>query len=159
MVSSVLTDHEAYFQCGTGLAMRVEMPYLNTLRYNDQSFLSTRAVLEFRPIRTSYLTDPLPPILVMYIVDGQNNLLSGTPFTVRLIKDVEYGRNTVYQVDVTSFVNSQIPNIINSQFALLILLDDSQYRSTVNRLYLGDQRNPYGMKLNLYYLTLPNQPN
>ena len=159
MVSSFATDHEGYFQCGTGLAMRVEMPYLNTLRFNDQSFLSTRSVLEFRPIRMSYITDPLPPVLVMYIVDGQNNLLSGTPFTVRLIKDVEYGRNTVYQVDVTSFVNSQIPNIINSQFALLILQDDSQYRSTVNRLYLGDQRNQYGMKLNLYYLTLPTQPN
>ena len=158
-VSSTVTDHEGYFQCGTGLAMRVEMPYLNTLRENDPSFLSTRAVLELRPIRSSYVTDPLPPVLVMYIVDAQNNLLSGTPFPIRLVKDVEYGRNTVYQGDVTTFVNSQIPNIINTHIALLILLDDSQFRSTVNRLYLGDQHNTYGMKLRLFYLTLPNQPN
>jgi len=157
-VSSTVTDHEAYFQCGTGLAMRVEMPHLNTLRYSDPTFLSTRAVLEFRPVRTSYITDPLPPVLTMYLVDEGNNLLSQVPSS-RLAKDVQYGLNTVYQSDVTSFVNSQIPNIINSKFALLVLLDDSQYRSTVNRLYLGDQMNRYNMRLRLYYLTLPNQQN
>jgi hypothetical protein len=159
MVSSVVTDHEGYFQCGTSLAMRVEMPYLNTLRNNDPGFLSTRAMLEFKPIRSSYITDPLPPVLVMYIVDGQNNLLSATPLAIRLVKDLEYGRNTVYQCDVTSFVNSQIPTIVNTQYALLILLGDSQYRSTVNRLYIGDPMNADNMRLRLYYLTLPNQPN
>jgi hypothetical protein len=96
----------------------------------------------------------------MDFVDGQNNFLSG-PFAIRLVKDVEYGRNTLYQADVTAFVNSQIPTITNSHYALLIMLDDLQSRSTstVSRLYLGDQFNQFNMKLRLYYLTLPNQPN
>lgn len=158
-VSSTVTDHEGYFQCGAGLAMRIEMPYLNTLRNTDERFLSTRAVLEFRPIRTSYISNPLPPVLLMSFVDEQNNLLSVAPLPIRLVKDVEYGRNTLYAADVTSFVNSQILNIINTKFALLIAPDDSQYRSTVNRLYMGDQLNQYNMKLRLYYLTLPNQLN
>jgi len=162
-VSSKLTDHEGYIQGGTGLAMRIEMPYLYTLRYNDPSFLSTRAILEFKPIRSSYITNPLPPFLSGYLVDEGNNLITPTPLTIRLVKDVEYGLNTVYQADVTTFVNSQIPNIINSKYALLLVLQDDsqnpQNRFTVNRLYIGDQMSQYNMKLRLYYLTLPNQPN
>lgn len=166
-VISKVTDNEGYFQCGVGLAMRVEMPHLRTLRYNDGTFVSTRAVLEFRPIKP-YATNQLPQTLIMNFVNEQNNLLINTPFGIPLIKDVEYGRNTLYSADVTSFVNAQLPNILDTKNALLILVDDAAldankvshgYRSSVDRLYLGDQNNQYNMKLRIFYLTLPNQSN
>jgi len=85
--------------------MRIEMPYLNyPAALTNQSFLSTRSVLEFQADKDILYYRSLPPVLVMYIVDGQNNLLSGTPFTVRLIRELNTGAIRFIQVDVTSFV-------------------------------------------------------
>ncbi len=160
VVASKITDHESYLQCGTGLALKAEIPALYTLRSgSDPNFVCTRATLQFRASRDSYLTNPLPPTLVMYYVDRQNNYITTQPIGIRLYKDLEYGRNTSYSTDVTSFVNSQIPNVINTRNALLIRLDDTQFTSTVNRLYLGDQHSAYTMTLKLYYVSLPNEKN
>ena len=159
MVVSTVTENESYVQCGAGLGMRIEIPYLRNLRYNDQNFVCTRAILEVVPVKGSYLTNPLPATLLMYPVDGQNNLISSSPGALQYVKDLDLGLTSAYRADVTAFVNSQIQNNVNNNNALLILLDDTQYRSTVNRVYLGDQKNQYTMKLKLYFLTLSNQPN
>ncbi len=156
-VASVATGNESYLQCGVGLSIRVEMPYLRNLLLENGNFQCSTAVLEMVPIKGSYTHDPLPPTLSLYPVDKQNRYLSLTPFTAGLFKDLELGRNTRYQVDVTGFVNGQLQNNTFNNNALLILLDDRQYRSSVNRLYLGDKKNLYNMKIKLYFVTLSNQ--
>lgn len=160
MVNSVDTYHEGYFQGGVGLTLRVEIPYLRTLLFEDRGFQVTRAYLELLPVNTAYNTDPLPSALTVYAVNEQNKLLSTTGTAGRLITDLDLGRNTRYQVDITSFVNSQIQNDAVNHNALLVLLDDATFRSSVNRLYFGDKINTsFGMRIKLYYLTLPNQSN
>jgi hypothetical protein len=159
MVTSTITDNEGYVQCGAGLAMRIEMPHLRTLLNTDRNFLCSRAILEVVPVKGSYLTNPLPAVMLMYPVDAENNILSASPGTLRYIRDLDLGRTSAYEADVTSFVNTQIQTDMNNKNALLILLDDTQNRSTVNRVYLGDQKNQYAMKIKLFYLTLSNEPN
>lgn len=159
-VSSNDSNHEGYFQAGGGLQMRVEMPYLRNLLFNDRNFRCSKAILELMPLNSSYKTDPLPIGLSVYAVNEQNKLLTTASTAARLVKDIDLGRNTRYQVDVTAFVNSQIQNDITNKNALLVLLDDASYRSSVSRLYFGDKRNPqFDMKIKLYYLTLPIQTN
>lgn len=155
-ISSTFTQHEAYFQSGAGLVIRVEMPYLRNLLFNDRNFLCTRAVLEFVPIKEFESQSSLPPILSVFIADGLNQLLSNFPHGGILIKDVESGQNTRYATDITDFVNSQIQTNAFNNNALLISLDDNQFRSSVNRLYIGDPKYQYGMKIKIYYITLSN---
>lgn len=159
MVSSIETNNEGYFQSGVGLQMRIEMPYLRNLLADDRGFVFNKAILEIMPIVGSYKQDPLPTVLSVYAVNEHNFLISNAAQAARLIKDTDLGRNTHYTADITSFVNSQIQNDAINKNALLVLLDDATFRSTVNRLYVGDQRNFYNMKLKLYYLTLSNQSN
>ena len=163
MVSSTVTENESYIQCGgAGLGIRIEIPYLRKLIDNDQNFVCTRAILYAIPVNGSYRTHPLPPLLFMYPVDGQNNLLSTSLGALRYITSYDLSVTSSYQADVTAFVNSQIQNNVINKNALLILLDDlrdPQYRSAVDHLYLGDQKSLYTMQLKLYFLSLPNQPN
>jgi hypothetical protein len=159
MVTSTVTENESYVQCGTGLAMRIEIPHLRALLNTDRNFLCTRAILEAVPVKGSYLTNPLPAAMRMYVVDAENNLLSASAGTLGYVKDLDLGRSSAYKADVTAFVNAQIQTDLNNKNALLILLDDTQYRSTVDRVYLGDQKNQYAMKIKLFYLTLSNEPN
>ena len=156
-VSSNLSDHEAYLQCGTGLGMRIEMPYLRNLLYNNRNFICSRALLELSPIKEFKSQSALPPVLYIFRVDGQNRLLTASPQGATLARDLELGQNTHYVADVTSFVNSQIQTDAFNINGLLILLDDKQYRSTFNRLYIGDQRSQFAMKIKLYFISLSNQ--
>lgn len=156
-VRSEDSDNEAYFQSGVGLALRLEMPHLRDFLFNDRNFRCSRAIIEMVPVRSSIRPDPLPPVLSLYRVDGLNRLLSNVPLGGRLLIDGESGRNTHYEADVTSFVNTQIQTDAFNNNGLLILLDDKQYRSSVNRLYVGDRKNQYKLRLRLYYITLSNQ--
>jgi hypothetical protein len=108
------------------------------------------------PIRQVALENPLPSALYIYRVDGQNRVLTPTPQGAPLVKDLSLGLTTHYVADITNFVNSQLQIDATNSNALLILLDDRQYRSSVNRLYIGDSRNQYSMKFKLYYVTLSN---
>jgi hypothetical protein len=156
-VSSAATDNESYLQSGVGLSIRIEMPYLRNLLLENANFQCSAAILELVPISGSYTRDPLPASVALYPVDKFNQYLTNRPFTAGLFKDLELGRNTSYRADITGFVNAQIQNSTFNNNALLVLLDDLPYRSSVNRLYLGDKKNPNNMKIKLYFVTLSNQ--
>lgn len=157
LVSSNAAGHEAYIQSGAGLAIRVEMPYVRDYLLNDRNFQVTRAVLELMPIHTYVGDNPPPNTLYIYRVDALNRLLTVSPQGAVLLRDVESGANTHYQADITAFVNSQIQTDQVNNNAMLILLDDNQFRSTVNRVYIGDKKNQFAMKIKLYYISLSNQ--
>src|SRR5262249_43262396 len=140
-VSSVDTEHEMFIQGGVGLGSRIEMPYLRTLLFNDRNFRFTKAILEIMPVNPSLETNVLPPGLSAAVVDVNNRVISAAPFTGRLIKDYDLGRNTHYEIDVTNFVNAQIQNDLFNTNALMVTLDDATYHNGVNVLRLGDQHN------------------
>jgi hypothetical protein len=156
-VSSYQTEHEAYVQAGSGLQIRIQMPYLRDFLFNDRNFAVSRAVLELRPLLTGTSQSAPPPVLSIYRVDGENRLLTAAPQGAPLIKDLELGQNTRYSADITAFVNFQIQSDVINSNALLLLLDNAQYSSSINRVYIGDQKNDYQLKLKLYYISLSNQ--
>jgi Domain of unknown function (DUF4270) len=157
LISTTKTSNIGYLQCGGGLGMRLEMPYLANMIANDATFSCTRALLQMEPIQGTYNTVHLPVTLYMYFVDADNNVIVNAPQGVTLIPDTEYGMNTLYQADITSFVNSQAHNPVANNNALLLLYNDTQYRGSVDRVFLGDPQNYYRLKVKLYFVSLSSQ--
>ncbi len=155
--SSRKTGNMAFLQSGTGLGIRVQIPYLRDFLLTDAQFTASRAVLELIPVKGyKTKTTPIPLALTGYIVDEQNSILTNTTYSAVLVDDNEnLERNTRYSVDVTSFVNQQLLTDIENDNALLFIIDDANFRNTITRLAVGDAKSQYQMKLSLYFVTLP----
>jgi hypothetical protein len=155
---SSTTDHELYIQGGTGLAMRVDMPYLKNLLFVQPGFVATKAILTIKPVLDAFIVDKYlyrPASLSVNLVDIANQTLGVGIGSVALYTD-PLG-NPSYSLDVTTYVNSEIQSQVSNDNALLLLLPDKDFRSTVNRLYAGDAQNYYQMKATLYFISLTNQ--
>ena len=153
-INAIETDNEAYLQCGVGLGLRVDMPYLRSLTQLN-NFHVAKALLDLYPVRKSYsVNTSLPAELSVYKVDKRNGQYAAFESTATLIEDVELGRDTYYQFDVTSFVKEQMALEELNENALLFLTDDETYRSTVNRLYMANPGYDYKTRLRIYFATL-----
>lgn len=157
-LDSELTAGRAYAQGGDALFIRVEIPYLKSILIDNTDLILTQAVLSFRPIKGSNKNNtPLPSHLKMYAVNDRNEIyadLLSPPYgagTVPLIEDVDLNRDTYYKVDITNFIESQLDIEEFNENAILLSLVDEDIRSSVNRLYVGDQNNEFEMELALYF--------
>ncbi len=156
-ISTEKTGNASFMQSGTGLGIRIEVPYLRNLLVIDGSFSASSAVLEMVPV-SGYKTKTatIPTSLVGYFVDSENTILTSTTYTAPLVDDTEnLERSIRYSVDIASFVNSQLLTDANNENALLFVINDSNFKNTLGRLAIGDTKSQYTMKLNLYYVTLP----
>jgi hypothetical protein len=154
-IRSVFTDHKAYYQGGCGLGIRVEIPYLRDILIDNPGLHILEAVLQFSPVpRSGKGNTPAPEVLAMYVVNGQNEVISisDSQVRVRLEEDVYLGRDTRYPLSILDFVNYQLAQPEFNQNAVLFTSEDEFLRSSVHRLYVGDQMSERPMKLMLYYV-------
>lgn len=148
------TDDQSYLQAGTGLALRIDLPYLRELKQNENFFV-VRAILEFYPVRKSYgKMMPLPKELLVYPVDKRNNFLSDAAGKVPLIEDLDLGLETYYTMDVTSFVKSQMAIEELNENALVFTID--KFNTSIDRLYIASHSHDYKTQLKVYYTTVNN---
>jgi len=154
ILPSTQTENMIYLQGGTGVAMRIEMPYLRNLLFVQSNFQCTRATLQMLPVTTFYDQQTLPPPQVSVgIVDAVNNILTNS-FSVGGLYTDPYG-NTSYNLDVTTFINNQLTLETNNDNALFLQLPNPGVRNSVNRLYVGDGKNEqFLMKLSIYFIVL-----
>lgn len=153
-VSAIDTNDEAYIQAGVGLALRVDMPYLRSLNQLENFYVS-KAILDLYPVQKSYAeTLPLPAELKVYTHDRRNDLYGTFETGASLIEDTDLQRDTRYQFDVTSFVKDQMALEEFNENALVFVLSDEDYRSSVNRLYMASPDNGYKTKLTIYFASL-----
>jgi hypothetical protein len=151
---SSLTNKRAYLQSGSGLALRVGMPYLREILRENENLIITDAILELVPIKGIHDPNtPLPSALLINAVNYRNLSYASYPYQAQLIEDPYLGRDTHYSVNVKDFIMQQLAIEEFNDNALLFTLNDIDFRSSVNRIYVGDQKNDYEMKLKIYCLT------
>jgi hypothetical protein len=151
---SSLTNKRAYVQSGAGLALRVGMPYLREILRENKNLIITDAILDLVPVKQIHDPNtPLPSSLLINAVNYRNLSYASYPYQAQLIEDPYLGRDTHYSVNVKDFILQQLAIEEFNDNALLFTLNDTDFRSSVNRIYLGDQKSNYEMKLKIYCLT------
>lgn len=147
-----LTDNESYVQGGTGLALRLDFPYIKMLR-DVENFHVINAVLEIHPAPGSYdgLT-PLPDLLTALIVHPNNTIYTEYSTSIQQQVQNEIPRNTYYSIDVTEFIKTMLLDETVDEYALLFRLQDAEYSKSVNRIFASSGRS----KLKIYYATIKN---
>jgi hypothetical protein len=157
-LSSTQTNKKAYLQSGAGLSIRVQMPYLREILRENKNMIVSDAVLEFIPVSADEERNtPLPSSLLMTAVNFRNDSYGSFSNGATLIEDVYLERDTRYVVNVKDFVLQQLAIEEFNENALLFTLGDQDIQSTVNRLYIGDQKNDHQMKLKIYCLTFESK--
>jgi Domain of unknown function (DUF4270) len=160
-LSTSLTNRKTYAQGGSGLYIRVEIPHLKTILIDNPKLIITEADLTFKPIKNTYRNnEPLTPRLKLYAANENNRIYAEFVSTVEgegyanLIEDRDLERDTYYKANVTEFIKAQLATEENNKNALLLSLSNEELQSTVNRLYVGDQKNDYSMELKVYFAVI-----
>ncbi len=159
-ISSDSTDHKVYVQGGAGLAIRVELPHIKELLRDNKNLIISEAVLEFIPIDNSdHNNQPFPSQLMVNYVNEKNESLSSTAGTANLITDLYLGKDIYYQFDLTDFIKQQLSINEFNHNALLFSLPSSELASSVTKLYAGDAKHKYKMKVKMNVVNVKNVNN
>lgn len=149
------TDNISYLQAGTGLALRIDMPYLRDLK-QVTNFYVRLAVLEVYVVKKSNTElTPLPHSFSIYKIDKNNTMYEqflGTPI---LTEDPDLQRDTHYTLNVTSFVKEQMELQQTNENGLVFLMN-TDYAASADRLYAAGKTSNYNTRLILYYTTVNN---
>jgi hypothetical protein len=157
-LSSTQTNEKSYLQSGAGLGIRVEMPYLREILRENKNLVVTDAVLEMVPVTDPSDRNTQPPsALVMSAVNYRNQSYGSFQNQPLLVEDPYLDRDTHYEVSVKDFVLAQLAIEEFNANALLFTLEDPDFQSTANRLYVGDQKSDHKMKLKIYCLAFESE--
>ncbi|GGM86166.1 hypothetical protein GCM10010967_17970 [Dyadobacter beijingensis] len=173
---SAQSANAAYMQAGTGIMMRVDLPYLRHFKYTQYTAIN-KAILRIRPLRASVSNIfRVPPILYIYRVDQNNQFYTDgngaplpvymfggtTPVRSRYVKDL-INNDEYYEFDISSYATEIMTSetgdvggliIRSSTFSSSGSFKDAgtEYAQSVDRLVVGDQQNANkGVELSLYY--------
>ncbi|PSL24773.1 DUF4270 family protein [Dyadobacter jiangsuensis] len=176
---SAQSGNQAFMQAGTGVMLRVDLPYLRQFKYAQYTAIN-KAYLRVKPLKAS-VTDQLrvPKVLYLYRLDKNNQFFTdanGAPLAVTLlgtgggvssayftdlIKNERY-----YRFDISSFATEAMVSETNDIGGFVLRSSPfgssgtfreagSQYSMSVDRLVVGDQQNAdKGVELELYYTTV-----
>ncbi|NJM24397.1 MAG: DUF4270 domain-containing protein [Bacteroidia bacterium] len=155
-LSSDSTSGMSFIQSGTGLAIRVDFPHLQTLKSVENMYI-VKAQLQLFPVRKSFDgTMPLPATLYVDQVDKRNDFYQQSSTGAVLVEDVSLGRDSYYLLDVTAFVKEKLATEEFNENALVLIQSDADLVGTLNRVFLHARSYDYATKLYLYYATLNN---
>jgi hypothetical protein len=113
------------------------------------------------PVKGTYVsTDDLPDSLYVYSADRKNNLIdqiyipgSTSEYAyarLNVVKDVE--ETVYYEVDLSSFVESELAEELETNLSLMIGYSSTITKKTAEQVILGGaQSTRYAPNLNVYY--------
>jgi hypothetical protein len=155
-ITAAQTDGMAYIQAGAGLSLRVDLPYLRTLKQIDNFYIG-RAVLEIYPVRKSFSSSTkLPSQLKVFKATKRNVIYEEIEAVASLIEDIDLGRDTYYRFDATEFVRSQMELQSLNENALVFTTDQATYPVSVDRMYAAAPGYEYKTRLRIYFATVNN---
>ncbi len=159
-IASDSTGQKVYIQGGAGLAIRVELPYIKEILRDNKNLMLSEAVLEFRPLDNSdHNNESYPSNLEVNYVNHKNEVISSSSGAATLVDDLILGKDIYYQVDIRDFIKLQLSINESNHNALLFSLPSADRASTVTKLYAGDQKNKYKMKVKMNVVTVKNVNN
>jgi hypothetical protein len=160
ILSSELTDNEAYMQAGVGIVTKVEFPYIKDLYNVNNILLINSAVLVIEPVHGTYsATRQLPFDLTLFHTNETNVPLSpvygdySDDIQYATISfDEEFGTTTGYNFSITQYMQSLFSSTYSGKPALLVATPISGFRNSVTRVCFGGGDHPdYKMKLKIHY--------
>ncbi len=155
-LSAKKTNGTAYIQAGAGLSLRVDLPYLRTLKQIDNFYIG-RAILEIYPVRkSSSQSTRLPQQLKVFKADKRNTIYEEIETMASLVEDIELGRDTYYRFDATEFVKIQMELQSLNENALIFTTDKSTYPVSADRIYAAAPNYEYKTRLRIYFATVNN---
>lgn len=155
-LSAKQTNGVAYIQAGAGLSLRVDLPYLRTLKQIDNFYVG-RAVLEIYPVRKSFSSSTrLPQHLKVFKATKRNVIYEEIATDAALIEDIELGRDTYYRFDATEFVKAQMELSTMNENALIFTTDNATYPVSAERIYAAAPGYEYKTRLRIYFATVNN---
>ncbi|WP_447639769.1 MULTISPECIES: DUF4270 family protein [Chitinophagaceae] len=159
-IPSSETGHFSYLQQSTMTAIKLTFPTVKSLTYQSNYLKLVRAVLVVEPKYSSYLPYyAVPPSLYIGATDNYTNSYSeslGTASSPYLNTNT---RQYSYSFDITSYISgTELASDDVTGRGLILYLPASAYKSTLNRLVIGDAQSELksqgGIKLQLYYLSV-----
>lgn len=152
-ISSAETDHTVYMQAGAGIGIRVEIPYLKDIMLASSNLIISDAILQLVPVKGSYEKNAgLPATMHASGNNSRNEVYYSSASTAYLMEDVDLGRDTRYEADISGFLNDQLSRVESNKNGLIFSMTDSDFRFSVDRVYIGDQESEFKMKLSLRYI-------
>lgn len=161
-IASTATNNSIYLQYLTGFLPKIKFPTLRNLLLRPDYVKILKADLIIKPLKNSYNPiTPLPPQLLAVSTDQTNTFgttltnATGGSQTGNLVVDYLYNENTMYDYDVTSYLQQQILITYANQNGLLLVPPSTTWLTTLNRAVFGDQKNVQGsIQLKLYYVSV-----
>ncbi|PZP52317.1 MAG: hypothetical protein DI598_01020 [Pseudopedobacter saltans] len=159
-IGSVLTNNISYLQQSTQTAVKVTFPTIKAITYQSQYLRLVKAILTVEPETNSYLPYyAIPPSLsIAPTADNLNVYTESTGASSNASLSLST-RLYTYSFDVTNYINTtELPTENLTGRGLILFLPTSAYKSSVNRLLIGDVVNQKagkgGIKLQLYYISV-----
>jgi len=159
-LASEFTNNSSFIQSGTGLACRIDFPYLNQLKYIAEKGIIVDAELVIKPIKNSASAlFPIKDSLQVFECDNLNRISKvltnsdGSQMLAKLnITPDEFNENIGYKVNIGSFLYQEIRKKSGSRSSLIFTFPNIS--KGVDRIVLGNQKNPENkLKLKIYYIS------
>lgn len=159
-LSSELTNNSAFIQSGTGIACRVDFPFIKQLKYISEKGVIVDAELIIKPIKNS-ASDlyPIKDSLQVYECDHLNRIskiLTNSDGSQMLAKlnttPDEFNENLGYKINIGSFLNQEMLKTSGTKSSLIFTFPN--IAKGVNRIVLGNQKNTENkLQLKIYYIS------
>ena len=159
-LSSLYTGNKGFIQSGTGIACRIDFPYIKQLSYIADKGAIVEAKLIIKPEKNSFSEMfPLPETLSVFVVDKLNRIRStltdsgGVTSVATLTNtDDEFDENIAYELSLAPFLQKEMLKESDSKSGLLFTLPTLS--KVVDRVALGSQANKESkIELQIYYIT------
>ena len=159
--STKLTNNYTTVQSGIQIFSKIKIPYLNNLLKIGQNSAVVGATLRLFPIKGSYSkTSDLPDSLYIYSADRKNKLIgqvtipgSTTSYAYAILRTYKEVEETVYyEVDLTSFIETEILEGLETNRSIMIGYGSAAAKKTAGHVILGGANSgKYTPDLNVYY--------
>ena len=159
-LSSELTNNSAFIQSGTGVACRVDFPFIKQLKYISEKGVIVDAELIIKPIKNSASAlYPIKDSLQVYECDHLNRIskiLTNSDGSQKLAKlnttPDEFNENIGYKINIGSFLHQEMTKIYGAKSSLILTFPN--IAKGVNRIVLGNQKNAENkLQLKIYYIS------
>ncbi len=159
--STKLTDNKMLVQSGIQVFSKFKFPYLLNLKLVGENSGFIAATLRLYPVKGTYnKAASLPDSLYVYSAD-RKNVLTSQILLPGSSSDYALGRLTIdkdadglacYDIDITSFINSELKQLSETDHSLFIGYGSTKTKKTVEQVILyGANSGKYAPKMNVYY--------
>ncbi|MFT3739466.1 MAG: DUF4270 family protein [Breznakibacter sp.] len=153
------TDAVSVAQAGSGFMVRVDFPYLSSLKEATANGRIVKALLIISPDMGYQSLSDLPETINIGTIDKVNYVGSyltdsySTNLTGNLYKDYGFNEGTCYTFDVTSYINSRVSeDVILPDQGLFLTIPTDYYYTSVKTLFVGGYTNSkYKSRIQVYY--------